>query len=173
MKSIKIIKRKPLSKIDISIVSIHLVACLTIWISYKMNLLQFETLKEIIDIYFFMAPLLLIGIYFRKLRNFNFYIIWVIIGVTQLIGYLNLLEIDELNFYKGSALSSLIVLLPIILMFQLFRIIFLKTNKTEIIVSFMKFRRSRWDINEKRNTTLLEVIFSITLVIIAMLIMII
>jgi hypothetical protein len=48
-------------------------------------------------------------------------------------------------------------------MFQILRIIFIKTNNKEMIISIRKFRMTRWEEEDNRNMTWLEVGFSLTL----------
>ena len=167
MEKIKLINRNPLTSTDKIVIAVHVLASVGMWISYKQHLLPVDTLKDVVNMYLFMMPMLLIGIFFRNLRNFNFYIIWVLIGIAQLIVYPELIGMSEFEFFRGSAFSGLRALLPTVLMFQLLRIVFIKTHNMEMIISIRQYRMSRWEEEENRNMTWLEVAFSITLLLTA------
>ncbi|MEP2772688.1 MAG: hypothetical protein ABJH05_11095 [Fulvivirga sp.] len=165
----RIISRKPLNKYDILILAAHLLAVLTIWISYKHRLVPPESLKDFISGYFFILPIVLVGLFFRNLRNINFYGIWVMIAFFQPLIYPELHDLSGFQFYRGSAFTPLRSLLPTLLVYQLFRIIFIKTHNMEMIISIRQFRMSMWEEEEKRNMTWLEVLFSITIALTAVL----
>lgn len=163
MEKIKLINRKPLTSTEKIVIAIHILASVGMWISYEQHLLPIDTLKDVVNMYFFMIPMLLVGIFFRNLRNFNFYVIWVFIGIAQLVVYPELIRMSEFEFFRGSAFSGLRALLPTVLMFQLLRIVFIKTHNMEMIISIRQYRMSRWEEEENRNMTWLEVAFSITI----------
>lgn len=167
MGKIKLINRNPLTSTDKIAIAVHVLASVGMWVSYEQHLLQIDTLKDVVNMYFFMMPMLLVGIFFRNLRNFNFYIIWVFIGITQLMIYPDLIGMSEFEFFRGSAFSGLRTLLPTVLMFQFLRIVFIKTHNMEMIISIGQHRMSRWEEEENRNMTWLEVAFSITLLLTA------
>ena len=112
--------------------------------------------------YFFILPLFMVGFQFRNLRNINYYLIWTFIGVMQLGVFM--IEKDNPDFYfvNGSGIDGLKALLPVLVLFQVFRQISLKIYKREIIISLQKYRMT-WYEEEKRNMTWIEVLFSILL----------
>ncbi|MEP1358887.1 MAG: hypothetical protein ABJK91_11985 [Nonlabens ulvanivorans] len=142
---------------------IHLLVVLTMWISHEQRFLQTDTLRDFIDVYFFILPLLLIGLFFKNLRNFNFFIIWLTIGLIQLLTYPELHDLTGFQFYRGSAFDGLRSLLPTLLVFQLLRIVFIRTHNQELIISIRLFRMTMWEEEENRNMTWLEVGFSLTI----------
>jgi len=163
MEKIKLISREPLNITDKLIIVIHLLAVLTMWISHEQRFIQTETLRDFVDVYFFVLPLLLVGLFFRNLRNFNFFIIWLTIGLIQLFTYPELLDLTGFQFSRGSAFDGLKSLLPTLLVFQLLRIIFIRTHNKELIISIRRFRMTMWEEEENRNMTWLEVGFSLTI----------
>lgn len=167
MDKIKIIKRSPLSKTEILAVTAHVVWSFFMWLLYNQNIIKIQTLKDIVNMYLFVMPMLLVGLFFRNLRNFNFYFIWLIIGIIQVLWYPKLVGISDFQFVNGSAFSGLISLLPTIIMYQLLRVIFIKTHNMEMIISIRQHRMSRWEEEENRNMTWLEVGFSVTLLLTA------
>jgi hypothetical protein len=163
MDRIKIISRKPLNNPDKLILAVHFLLVLTMWVSFEQRLIPADNLKDFISGYFFLLPLTLVGLFFRNLRNFNFFIIWLTIASIQFIIFPELHDLRGYQFYRGSAFTSLRTLLPTLIVFQLLRIIFIKTHNMEMIISIRQYRMSRWEDEENRNMTWLEVAFSITI----------
>ncbi len=141
----------------------HLFIVFGIWLSYQQSLFSIENLKDFINVYFLLLPLIILGLFFRKLRNFNFYIIWVIIGIAQILVYPEVNDLNEFQFYRGSSFSALISLLPTLIIFQILRIIFIRTHNMEMIISIRYYRMTMWEEEENRKMTWLEVAFSMLL----------
>lgn len=167
MKQIKIISQNPINRFDGATLCIHLLVVLIMWIAHQKHLLSTNALKDLISGYFFILPLALVGLFFRSLRNFNIYLIWLFIAVVQLLVYPTLHELPGYQYYRGSAFTPLRSLLPTLIAYQLLRIIFIKIYNMDMIISINRFRGSRWEDQENRNITWLEVVFSVSLALIA------
>lgn len=98
-----------------------------------------------------------------RLRNFAFYIVWVIIGAGQLVIYSYLKDNADFSYWRGDAFSGFKALLPALLVFQLLRVPLFKIQGREFIV-VMSHKYSMWDEDEKRKLTWLEVIFTMLIV---------
>jgi len=156
-------KTNKIGRIEIITIIVHLLVCTFLWTVYNFKLFEIEQLKTWTNMYFFVLPLFMVGFQFRNLRNFNYYSIWTLIGVLQLGVFM--IEKDNTDFYfvNGSGIDGLKALLPVLVLFQVFRQISLKIYKREIIISLQQYRMTWYEEEEKRNMTWVEVLFSILL----------
>jgi len=156
-------KINKLGRIEIFTIAIHVITCAFLWLVYCFNLLEIEQIKNWINMYFFILPLFMVGYQFRNLRNVNYYIIWIFIGILQL--GIFIIEKDNSDFYfvNGSGIDGLKALLPVLVLFQVFRQISLKIYKREIIISLKYYQMTWYEEGDKRNMTWIEVLFSILL----------
>lgn len=156
-------QKSKLNRVDYITIAGHLLICTFLWASYTFEIIRIENIKQWTNIYFFAIPLFLIGLQFRNLRNLNYYFSWTIIGIIQLIVFV--IEKDNSDFYfiNGTGLGGLKALLPVLILFQIFRQISLKRFKREMIISLQQYRMTWYEDEEKRNMTWAEVIFSISL----------
>jgi len=156
-------KKNKLNRIEIITIVIHVIICTFLWTVYSFKLFEIEQIKMWTNMYFFILPLFMVGFQFRNLRNNNYYLIWTFIGILQLWVYS--VEKDNVDFYfvNGSGIDGLKALLPVLVLFQIFRQISLKIYKREIIISLQQYRMTWYEEEEKRNMTWIEVLFSILL----------
>ncbi len=157
------IEKSILKRVDYITIVGHLLICTFLWTSYTFEIIQIQNIKQWTNIYFFALPLFMVGLQFRNLRNLNYYLIWTIIGIIQLIVFI--IEKDNPDFYfiNGTGLDGLKALLPVLTLFQVFRQISLKWFKREMILSLQQYRMTWYEDEEKRNMTWTEVLFSISL----------
>ena len=156
-------KKNKFGRIEIFTIVIHVIICTFLWIVYRFKLFEIEQIKMWTNMYFFILPLFIVGFQFRNLRNTDYYIIWTFISVLQL--GIFMIEKDNPDFYfvNGSGIDGLKALLPVLVLFQVFRQISLKIYKREIIISLQQYRMTWYEEEEKRNMTWIEVLFSILL----------
>ena len=156
-------KPNKIGRIEIITIIVHLLVCTFLCTAYDLRLFEIEQIKTWINMYFFVLPLFMVGFQFRNLRNFNYYLIWTLISVMQLGVFM--IEKDNTDFYfvNGSGIDGLKALLPVLVLFQVFRQISLKIYKREIIISLQQYRMTWYEEEEKRNMTWIEVLFSILL----------
>ena len=166
-KFIKDYKSGQLRTTHFLIIFLHCFTGLFFWASYKTRAIPIDTLKEIISSYNFLLPIVLIGLFFRKLRNVKFYLIWLVIGLVQLIIYQLAVDNPDFTFPRGTAFDGLVALLPTLIMFQLMRQIFYSIKRKEMIISIRQFRMTFYEEEDKRNMTWTEVLFSILLMLTA------
>lgn len=156
-------KLKDLTKTEIASVVIHVLISITFWIAYKFDLMATQDLKKWISGYYFLVPFAVVGIFFRNLRSFKFYLIWLLVSVGQLVVYFMVDGLVEFSYSRGTAFSGLKALLPTLILFQLFRMFLLRTHGRELIVTMRKGRFSMWEEEDNRNMTWIEVVFSMLL----------
>ncbi len=149
--------------LDFILVFIHLLVGLIFWMIYYGDLISGTNLKMWISGYYFLVPFALVGIFFRNLRNFKYYLIWIVIGLIQLLIYNLIKDHPDFQFPRSTAFSGLKTLLPTLLMFQIFRLVFFSLRGQEMIITMRQGRMTMWEDEEKRNMTLIEVVFSMLL----------
>lgn len=148
---------------DFLVVSIHLLVGLIFWTIYNLDWTSGTNIKQWISGYYFLMPFALVGLFFRNLRNFKFYLIWIVVGLIQLLIYISVKDNADFQFARGTAFSGLKALLPTLLVFQVFRLSFFSLRGQEMIVTMRKERMTMWEDEEKRNMTWIEVVFSLIL----------
>ena len=156
-----------LSKIDLIILITHPIIGLLIWHSYHQDFFDKETLKDFSNVYLFLLPLLLVGLFFRKLRNIQFYLAWLLISIVHLLIYPMVYENPDFAFQRGTSFDGLVALLPTLIIFQLFRQIFFSLKEQEMIISVRQYRMTMYEEEDRRKMTWIEVIFSILLMLTA------
>jgi hypothetical protein len=148
---------------DFVIIFAHVLVGL-IFVSFcSLEIASGSAIKEWINGYYFLMPFALIGLFFRNLRRLKFYLVWVIIGMIQLPIYYSLKDNQDFQFFRGNAFSGLKALLPALIVFQILRLTFFNLRGQEMIVTMSKGRMTMWEEEEKRNMTLIEVVFSLIL----------
>jgi len=160
----QITKTQKLNLADISAIFLHILISLFFVFSYKENWIPIDQLKNWVSGYYFILPLVLIGVFFRPLRKMNFYLVWVILGIVQL--YIYFIVKDNPDFYfqnRGTSFDGLRSLLPVMILFQIFRQNLKKKYKLEMIISIRKHRMSWYEEEEHRNMLMIEVVYSILL----------
>lgn len=157
------IKSKQLTKAEIATIVVHLLVSLVFWTTYKFDLLSTEDLKGLISGYYFLVPFAIVGLFFRNLRGLTFFLPWLAISIGQLIVYFMVDGLTEFFYARGTAFSGLKALLPTLVLFQLLRMILLKTKGRELIVTMRTGRFTMWEEEDNRNMTWIEVAFSLLL----------
>ena len=157
------ISSKKIDKADISLIIFHLLISLIFFVSYKEKFLPIDQLKNWIFGYYFGVPIILLGAFFRSLRQVKYFILWIIIGAIQLFMYFILKDNPEFFFFRGTSFDGLKALLPVLILFQIFRLNFKKKYKLELIISIRHHRFSLYEGEERRNILMIEVVYSILL----------
>jgi hypothetical protein len=153
-------KLKNLTKAEIATVVVHILISLVFWTICKFDLMPAEDLKGWIRGYYFFVPFAIVGLFFRNLRGLKFYLTWLIISIGQLVVYFIVDGLTEFFYARGTAFSGLKALLPTLILFQLLRMILLRTQGRELIVTMRTGRFTMWEEEENRNMTWIEVAFS-------------
>lgn len=157
------LKNQKLNISDISIILLHLLISLFFWVSYKEKLMPIDQLKSWVSGYYFGLPMLLIGIFFRHLRKTYFFLIWIVIGIVHLYLFFIVRDNQDFFYYRGTGFDGLKSLLPVLILFQIFRQNLKKKYKLELIISMRKYRNSWYEDDEHRNLLMIEVVYSIIL----------
>lgn len=159
----KDIKLGRLDKTDVIIVSSHLVVGLMIWCAHQYRLLDGKYLRDFSNAYIFLGPLVLVGLFFRRLRKIRFWFIWVLISILQLWIYSVVKDHPDFDFLNGNAFDSLVALFPTLLVYQVLRLIYYSVMGREMIVSLRQNRWSMYEEEEGRNMNWMDVLFSMVL----------
>jgi uncharacterized membrane protein len=86
-----------------------------------------------------------------------------VIGLIQLIIYNSVKDYPDFQFPIGKAFSGLKALLPTLLVFQIFRLVFYSLRGQEMILTMWQGRMTMWEKEENRKMTWIEVVFSLLL----------
>ena len=147
----------------------HPIIGVLIWYTYQQGLMSKETLKDFTSGYMFLLPLLLVGLFFRKLRNIKFYLVWLAISIIQVFIHPLVKDNPDFTLPRGTSFDGLMALLPTLIMFQLFRQLFFSLKGQEMIISIRHYRMTMYEEEDRRNMTWIEVVFSILLMLTAIL----
>ncbi len=143
----------------ISILAIHILICIFFWKAYSNDLIEKETLKTWTMFYFFITTFLLMVAYYRQLRNYKVYILWLLVGIGQFIVYMVTKDNPDFMMFRGSSLTPLRALLIMLVTLQLFRQFYMLLTPWELIITY---RRFTWhDTDDNRKMIWLDVVFSI------------
>jgi hypothetical protein len=155
---------KNLTKTEITTVFVHVLVSIALWTIYKYDLIPTKDLKGWISGYYFLVPFVIVGLFFRNLRSFKFYITWLTVSIGQLVVYFMVDGLTEFSYPRGTAFSGLKALLPTLILFQLFRMILLRAQGRELIITMRKGRFTMWEEEDNRNMTWIEVVMSLVLI---------
>jgi hypothetical protein len=142
------------------VVIIYLLLSLLLYLGYTFDVPQDINWLKWMLFYTIAVPFMIIGAQYRNLRNPKYYLIWVAFAILQMLFYQLIKDVPELNFERGSALTGLRSLLPALIVFQLFRVYLLRRNGRDLIISLRKGRMTRWEPEENRNMSNIEIAFS-------------
>lgn len=157
-------KSSELKIAQVSILTIHILICVFFWQAYKNDLIIKGILKAEMMYYFFITPFLLLFGYYRQLRNFKVYILWLIVGIGQFIFYRFTNNNPDFRVFFGANLTSFIALLSMLITFQFLRQLYMFLSHKELIITFGKF--SWFDKHDKRKMTWLDVLFSFIIILV-------
>jgi Na+/proline symporter len=160
-KLIKDFKSGPINKTDLIIILSHFTIGLSIWFIFTQGLVDKNSLKSFTSGYLFLSPLILVGLFFRRLRRIKFYLAWLIISIIQIFIYQKVKDNPDFIFPRGTAFDGLTSMLPTLILFQICRQIFYLIKGQEMIISLRHYRFTMYEEEDKRNMTWIEVAFSI------------
>lgn len=152
-----------LNKTDLIVIFGHLTIGLLIWCTHQYNLIDKKNLKEFSNIYIFLTPFLLVGLFFRKLRKIRFWSIWLTISIIQLFIYPLVKNNPDFDFPRGTAFDSLVSLFPTLIIYQILRLIYYSIKEEEMIISLRQYRWTMFEKEDRRNMNWLDIAFSIIL----------
>jgi hypothetical protein len=138
-------KTHKLSWLDKTVVLIHIFICFFLWFSYNNSLFPIDTVKKYIGGYFFILPITVIALLFRRLRNIKYFLIWLIVGLLQMIAYYILKDNPEFFHPIVSPITGLRSLFPVLLLFQILRQISFRLYNKDLIISFSAGRTSIYE----------------------------
>lgn len=113
-----------IKKTDLIVILAHSTIGPVIWYTYQQEPYGHGTLKGFTSGYVFALSLLLVGLFFEKLRNIKLYLVWLTIGIIQVWIYPLVRDNPDFTFPRGTSFDGLVALLPTLVMFQLLRQVF-------------------------------------------------
>lgn len=143
----------------IFILVIHVLICIFFWKAYSNQFIDKEKLKTGTMFYFFMTTFLLMAGYYRQLRNYKVYILWLIVGIGQYIVYVATKDNPDFMMFRGSSLTPMRALLFMLLTLQLFRQLYMLLTPWDLIITYRRF--TCHDTEDNRKMIWLDVVFSI------------
>lgn len=148
----KLISCYKLDKWNIITICFYLLLSYFLWIYCLENKVN---QKQILFIYGFGTQFFIYGWQYRALRNFNYFLIWVVIGLVHFYIFLNIKNLPELAFPNGHAALVLRSTIISLFLFQFLRFVSLKIQNKELV---MPAKSNRYDILNERKTTIVDVI---------------
>lgn len=113
-------------------------------------------LKKILFFYGFGTQFFIYGFQYRALRNFNYFLIWTVIGIIHFCIFLSIKDSVELAFVNGHASLGLRSTLITLLLFQFLRYLSLKIQGKELVVPA---KNGKTDLLDERKITVADTIF--------------
>ena len=130
---------------DIWTIVIYAIISIAVFFNLTKNILSNYTILTCVFIYLFN---------YKSLRNLSVYLIWLLFGVGQLVGYLYLKEDNSLLMPQGgSAALGLRNIFILLIVFQLLRVISLNIQNQEFVAPT---RGGAIDIFEERRVSWLD-----------------
>lgn len=148
----KLIRCYQLSKWNIITVCFYLLLSFFLW-SYGVE--NKNSQKEILFYYGFGTQFFLYSFQYRALRNFNYFLIWIIIAIIHFCIFLAIRDSPELALPNGHAALGLRSTIISLLLFQFLRYISLVIQKKELV---MPSKGGRTDLLDERKVTVVDVI---------------
>lgn len=148
----KLVRCYKLSKWNIITICFYILLSFFLWSYCSVN----ETnTRKILFYYGFGTQFFIYGFQYRALRNFNYFLIWILIAIIHFCVYLAIKDSSELAFVNGNAALGLRSTIITLLLFQFLRVMSLKIQNKELAVPS---RNGKTDLLDERQTTIVDVI---------------
>lgn len=109
--------------------------------------------KTLLLFYSLGTQLLLYLFCYKSLRNLSVFLIWIFIAIIHFFVYVQLKDIPELQNVRGHASTGLRNTIILLLLFQILRIVSVKTQKQELVAPTVG---GKTDMFEGRTVTLVD-----------------
>ncbi|MDQ6469209.1 hypothetical protein RB619_01050 [Flavobacterium sp. LHD-80] len=149
----KFIRRSKLTKWNIITISIYVLLSFFLLSYVAIN----KNTQDILFLYGLATQLFLYSFQYRALRNFNYFLIWVVIGILHFCVFLALKDLPQ-NIFERSGLKAAIILRNTLLslfLFQVLRFLSLQIQNKELI---MPAKNGATDLYDDRKGTIFDVI---------------
>lgn len=158
----KLIRFYKLSKWNIIIICFYVLLSFFLWSYCSENKI---TTRETLFFYGFGTQFFIYGFQYRALRNFNYFLIWIVIAIIHFCVYLAIKDYPELAFVNYHAALGLRSTIITLLLFQFLRFLSLKIQDKELVAPA---RNSRTDLLDERRITIVDIICFIIFVVLTM-----
>lgn len=166
MKNKKLIRSYKLSKWNIVTLSVYILLSLILWLYCSNNN---NNLKEVLFSYTFGTQFFLYCFQYKALRNFNYFLIWLVIGIIHYCIFLNIREYPILAFVNEHASWGLRNTVISLFLFQFLRFLSLKIQNKELV---SPARNSRYDLWDDRRVTIVDIASFLFFVIVTILLLV-
>lgn len=147
----KLIRCYKLSKWNIITICFYVLLSFFLWSYCSVN----ETnTRKILFYYGFGTQFFIYCFQYRALRNFNYFLIWIVIAIIHFCVYLAIKDFSELAFANGNAALGLRNTIITLLLFQFLRLMSLKIQDKELVVPS---KGSRTDLLDERKITIVDI----------------
>ncbi|MBB4803070.1 hypothetical protein HNP37_003145 [Flavobacterium nitrogenifigens] len=149
----KFIRRSKLNKWNIITISCYV---LLSFFLFSYGALNKSNQKDILLFYGIFTQLFLYSFQYRALRNFNYFLVWTVIGVIHYCFFLFLKDLPSLVFDRNNFRAALILrnTLVTLLLFQFLRFVSLQIQNKELIMP----AKNGIDLYDERKVTILDII---------------
>ena len=139
--------------------TLGLYTLLTLGLSfYFVNELNVDTKASAIFMYGLGTHLILYMFCYKSLRNLTVFAIWILFGLLHLLAYSKLKDDIALQMFKGHSTTPLRNTIPLLIFYQVLRLVSLKTRGQELVVPN---RISRTDMFDERQPTWVDFVYLI------------
>ena len=126
---------KRIDKIDYAVITLYVTIGLFIYLSYNNNLIDQKYINSILIALTFAGPLLLFMMYYKRYRILYVWLIWIVLGILQLLILSQLRTNIDFKAVNGTYADSSWNLLIMVLMVGFFRLINIVIFKQEFVVA--------------------------------------
>lgn len=125
----KLIQQYKLNKWNIATISIYILISYFCWVYFSIA----KNPKNVLFAYALGTHFFLYLFQYKALRNFNYFLIWIVIGVAHLALYFDIESDQGLAFVNGHAATGLRNTIILLGLFQLLRYASLKIQHVELV----------------------------------------
>lgn len=123
---------------------------------YFVNELNVDTKASAIFMYGLGTHLTLYMFCYKSLRNLTVFAIWILFGLLHLLAYFNLQDDIALQMFNGYSTTPLRNTIPLLIFYQVLRLVSLKTRGQELVVPN---KISRTDMFNERQPTWADFVY--------------
>jgi hypothetical protein len=125
---------------------------------YLLTELNVDKKADVIFIYGLGTHLILYTFLYKSLRNLTVFFIWLLFGLLHLLAYFELKDNTALQMFNGHSTTPLRNTIPLLVLYQMLRLVSLKIRGQELVVPN---KISRTDMFDERQPTWVDFVYLI------------